>query len=110
MRHVIDSYNALSRNRIFVIIKSIFTSPLFIVIYCILGALLTLFLLYKVGIIWIWINTRLIEKGYLSKIKGHPDMDDLALGWCMIQVVIFLVSILLIIGICVLIFITIDHI
>src|SRR5438132_4941569 len=106
MKRVNDNYNILSKNKIFVFIKSLFTSPIFITIYCILAVTMTMFLIYKGFVIWFWINTMLIEQGYLLKLPNAHSMDELAARWCILQIFGILLLSLLIIGICYLIYFT----
>lgn len=110
MQFIINSHNKLSKNRRFVFIKSLLTSPLFITIYCIFATALALFLIYKGLTGWYWLNVTLIEQGYLPKLPDARDTYDLAVRWCFFQFFIIFVSILLISLICIIICITIDHV
>lgn len=102
MKRFIDNYNIMismmSKNIIFVFTKSLLTSPLFITIYYILGIIFSIFLVYKIALIWIYLNTKLIEGGYLPKIivNNMNDMNDLFLICFLTQLLIISISFLVI--------------
>lgn len=110
MRCLTKNYNGISKNRIFVLIKSLLTSPIFIAFYSVFAILASLLVLYKIGTYWIWINTLLIEQGYLPQLPDSDSMNDMILQWCLFQILILSISILLIICICALICATVDKV
>lgn len=109
MQHLTEYYNSLAKNRTFAFVKSLLTSAIFITIYIILGAFLTLFLIYKIGVAWYWINTQLINKGYLPHPGGNNEFS-LEVRWMANEFMIAVVLGLLISVIVGLIYCTIEKV